>query len=111
MDVLCAPSQTTPQWREQLGRMLVESFACGVPVIASDSGEIPHVVGAAGIIVAEKDEARWVEELTSLLEDRRVRDELSARGRERARTEYAWPVVAQKHLDFFAQLLDSSQRN
>src|SRR5205823_5423875 len=44
MDVLVAPSQTTPQWREQFGRMLIEAFACGVPVVGSDSGEIPHVI-------------------------------------------------------------------
>ena len=35
MDVLCAPSQTTPRWREQFGRMLIEAFASGVPVVAS----------------------------------------------------------------------------
>lgn len=111
MDLLCAPSQTTPGWREQLGRMLIEAFACGVPIIASDSGEIPHVVADAGVIVDEKDEDRWVDELACLLENAERRRELSARGLERARTEYAWPVVARKHLDFFAQLLDSSHRN
>jgi glycosyltransferase involved in cell wall biosynthesis len=53
MSMLCAPSQTTPAWREQFGRMLVEAMACGVPVIGSDSGEIPFVIGDAGIIVPE----------------------------------------------------------
>ena len=52
MDLLCAPSQTTPRWREQFGRMLIEAMACGVPVVASRSGEIPHVVGDAGVLVA-----------------------------------------------------------
>jgi glycosyltransferase involved in cell wall biosynthesis len=48
MDLLCAPSLTTPSWREQLGRMVVEALACGVPVISSDSGELPFVVADAG---------------------------------------------------------------
>src|SRR6185503_902639 len=48
MDLLCAPSQTTPRWREQFGRMLIEAFACGVPVVGSDSGESPHVSADAG---------------------------------------------------------------
>ena len=51
MDVLCAPSQTTPRWREQFGRMLIEAFASGVAVIASTSGEIPYVVADAGLLV------------------------------------------------------------
>ena len=69
MDVLCAPSQTTGAWREQFGRMLIEAFACGVPVVASDSGEIPHVVGDAGIVVSERDDAAWVHALSGLLSD------------------------------------------
>src|SRR5207248_7375754 len=47
-DVLVGPSLTTPRWKEQFGRMLVEAMACGVPVIGSDSGEIPNVIGDAG---------------------------------------------------------------
>ena len=54
MDVLCAPSQTTPRWREQFGRMLIEAFASGVAVIASTSGEIPYVVADAGVLVPER---------------------------------------------------------
>ena len=106
MDILCAPSQTTPGWREQLGCMLIEAFACGVSVVASDSGEIPYVVMDAGVIVGEKDEAGWVRALAELLESPSRRAELSARGIEHARTKYAWPVIARQHLDFFNELLE-----
>ncbi len=105
MDVLVAPSQTTPQWREQFGRMLIEAFACGVPVAASDSGEIPHVVGDAGVIVREGDDAAWLQAIERLVGDRRLRRELSDRGRRRALALFAWPVVARSHLDFFDELL------
>jgi glycosyltransferase involved in cell wall biosynthesis len=107
MDVLCAPSQTKANWREQQGRMLIEAFACGVPVVASDSGEIPHVVRDAGVIVGEKDEAGWVQALAGLLENPSRRGELSARGLERAHAVYAWSVIARQHLDFFAELMDN----
>jgi glycosyltransferase involved in cell wall biosynthesis len=106
MDVLCAPSQTTPQWREQFGRMLIEAFACGVPVIGSDSGEMPHIVGDAGLVVGERDEAGWRKTLEALLDNPAWRRELAARGRERAYTHYAWPVVARQHLAFFEAILD-----
>ncbi|AWM39599.1 GDP-mannose-dependent alpha-(1-6)-phosphatidylinositol monomannoside mannosyltransferase [Gemmata obscuriglobus] len=111
MDVLAAPSQTTPRWKEQLGRMLIEAFACGVAVAGSDSGEIPHVIGDAGRVVPEADEAAWAVTLAELVENRNARDELAARGLERARTAFAWPVVAGQHLDFFNELLDRSRYN
>jgi len=103
MDVLAAPSQTTPGWREQFGRMLVEAFACAVPVVASDSGEIPHVVGDAGVIVGEGDAAGWVAVLARLLEDRGRRAELARRGRARAEATFAWPVIARAHLAFLSE--------
>ena len=107
MDVLCAPSQTTVKWREQFGRMLIEAFACGVPVLASDSGEIPYVVQDAAVVAGEKDVAAWTEELGRLLENPSLRAKLSAAGLERARSQYAWPRVAARHLEFFDELIDA----
>ncbi len=107
MDVLCAPSQTMPHWREQLGRMVIEAFACGVPVIASDSGEIPHVISDAGVIVGEKDFLGWVKSLAELLDNPLCRVELGQRGRERAQAVYSWSKIARSHLDFFTELLES----
>ena len=104
MDVLCAPSRTTPMWREQFGRMLVEAMACGVAVIASDSGEIPHVVGDAGELVAEANAEQWGTVIARLLSDKALRAEYGARGRTRALEQFAWPVIAARHLDFFEEL-------
>jgi glycosyltransferase involved in cell wall biosynthesis len=105
MDVLAAPSLTTRRWREQFGRMLVEAMACGVPVVGSDSGEIPHVIGAVGLVAAEGDVGRWTAALGELISRPERRAELAGRGLERARTEFALPVVARRHLDFFASLM------
>jgi len=104
MDILCAPSQTTARWREQFGRMLIEAFASGVAVIASDSGEIPHVMGDAGMVVGEADESGWAAAVGELIGNERRRRELAERGLERARQCFAWPVVARQHLEFFAEL-------
>jgi glycosyltransferase involved in cell wall biosynthesis len=105
MDLLCAPSQTMPNWREQFGRMLSESFACGLPVIGSDSGEIPYVIGEAGLVVGEKDEPGWRQAIERLLTDPPRRAELGRLGRERACSCYAWPVVARQYLQFFEELV------
>lgn len=58
MDVLALPSHTEQFWKEQYGRVLVEAMAAGVPVIGSDSGAIPYVIGDARRVFAEGDIAR-----------------------------------------------------
>jgi glycosyltransferase involved in cell wall biosynthesis len=104
MDLLAAPSLTTAKWREQFGRMIVESFACGVPVVASDSGEIPHVVGDAGIVVPEGRTPAWSAAIAALIDDSARRSELARLGRARAER-YGWPRIAAEHLKFFEALL------
>jgi glycosyltransferase involved in cell wall biosynthesis len=104
MDILCAPSETTPAWREQFGRMLIEAMACGVAVAASDSGEIPHVIKYAGLLLPERDAAAWTAGLTRLLSNKAARADLSYKGRERANLEFAWPRIAGRHLEFFEEL-------
>ena len=105
MDLLCAPSRTRPHWKEQFGRMLIEAMACGVPVIASASGEIPHVLADAGVVVPENDLTQWTTTIDRVLADSSVRNELACRGLARARAEFSWPVIARRHLDFFDEVL------
>jgi glycosyltransferase involved in cell wall biosynthesis len=105
MTVLCAPSQTMPNWKEQFGRMVVEAFAVGLPFIGSDSGEIPFVVKDAGVVVGEKDEEGWTRALAELLASPARCRELAERGLQRAHDEFAWPAVARQYLEFFERLL------
>ena len=51
------PSYATANWAEQFGHVLIEAMAAGCPVIGTKSGEIPHVVGGAGVVVPERDVA------------------------------------------------------
>ena len=107
MDLLCMPSQTLPRWREQFGRTIIEAFATGVPVLGSDSGEIPHVIGDAGLVLDESDTTVWRDAIARLLlGDGAARRALGAHGRERAHRLYAWPHVARQHVEFFTQILD-----
>ncbi|MBN8628070.1 MAG: glycosyltransferase family 4 protein [Planctomycetes bacterium] len=111
MNILAAPSQSTPRWREQLGRMLIEAMACGVPVVGSDSGEIPFVIGDSGRVLPERDLHGWSESLAALLESPSQRELLAAQGLEHVRCEYAWPVIARRHLGFFERLRDARHGN
>jgi glycosyltransferase involved in cell wall biosynthesis len=104
MSALCAPSQTTPAWKEQFGRMLIEAMACGVPVLASDSGEIPFVIADAGVLLPEADVSAWTAAIDRLGTDADARTRAGRAGRERAVGEFAWDVVARRHLAFFEEL-------
>ena len=103
-DLLLCPSQTRPFWKEQFGRMLVEAFASGVPVVASSSGEIPRVVGDAGVILPEADSAPWKETILRLLADPKEREEWSQRGLKRAE-EYSVRSMAEKYKVFYREIL------
>ena len=89
--------------------MLIEAMACGVPVIASDSGEMPFVVGDAGVVVAERDRAAWTVAIDRLLTGDANLREGAARGVERAHARFSWPVVARAHLAFFDALMEGNR--
>ena len=96
LDALVLPSKTTPQWKEQFGRVLIEAMACGVPVIGSDSGAIPEVIGDAGLVFAEGNANQLSEKILLLYKDERLRRNLSLRGRVRAEHLYSAEAVAKK---------------
>jgi glycosyltransferase involved in cell wall biosynthesis len=104
IDILCVPSQTTPTWREQFGRVLIEAFACGVCVVASDSAEIPFVVGDAGSIVGERDADGWRREIDALLRDAVRRRALGERGLHCAQTQHTWAAIGARYVEFFESL-------
>jgi glycosyltransferase involved in cell wall biosynthesis len=82
MDVLVLPSRTTATWAEQFGRVLVEALWCGVPVVGSDSGEIPWVIETTGggLVFPEGDAHALADRLAVLRDDPGLRVELADRG-------------------------------
>ncbi|MGC8875147.1 MAG: glycosyltransferase [Chloroflexia bacterium] len=104
MDVLVLPSRTTPTWKEQFGRVVVEAMACAVPVVGSDSGEIPYVIGDAGLLFPEGNVEALTECLRALFEDAGRRHELGARGRERVLSRYSQERIAHAYLQVYREL-------
>jgi len=105
LDICAVPSQTTARWQEQLGRILLESMASGVPVVASRSGEIPHVVGDAGLLCREDDEPEWLMAIRTLIEEPASRTGLAVAGLEHVRKNFDWPMVAKEFTGFFDSTL------
>ncbi|HAJ37852.1 MAG TPA: glycosyltransferase family 1 protein [Chloroflexi bacterium] len=89
-----------PSLYEGLGLPPIEAMKCGAPVIASDRGSIPEVVGDAGIIIDAQDDAALAAHITRLLQDRAFHQELQQRGLARAE-EFSWPKPADRILDAY----------
>ncbi|MRX43670.1 glycosyltransferase [Agromyces kandeliae] len=101
-DVLAVPSLPTASWTEQFGRVAVEAMACGVPVVSSDAGALPDVVGGAGLVVPTGDAAALAEALAAASGPRA--DELRAAGFVRAE-ECSWGAVGRDYLDLYRSIV------
>ncbi len=108
LDAVVLPSRSTPRWREQYGRILIEAMACGLAVVGSDSGEIPHVIGDAGIIFPEGDSQSLAEALTRLARDDNLRSSLAAAGLKRATTRFSQESIAAQTFEVYQELANEN---
>ncbi|MBI5700909.1 glycosyltransferase family 4 protein [Candidatus Saganbacteria bacterium] len=103
LDVFVLPSRTTKNWKEQFGRVLVEAMLCGVPVIGSSSGEIPKVIGNAGLVFKEKDPNDLALKITSIRQDPGLARSLTTNGLSRGKI-FDWKIVADKVYEAYKSL-------
>src|SRR6266700_3972132 len=80
---------------EGFGIALVEAAACGLPVVAGNSGGIPDAVreGETGFLVPPEDPAALGEAVTRLLADAALARRVGAAGRRAVETYYNWDRV------------------
>ncbi len=98
LDVLALPSRTTPAWKEQFGRVLLEAWGYGVPVVGSDSGHIPLLIRetGGGLVFREGDSEDLAERLEILLRDPERSRAMAQTAREVVRREYSLERVAER---------------
>lgn len=83
LDLLVLPSRTTSTWEEQFGRVIVEALWCGIPVVGSDSGEIPWLITTTGggLIFPEGNIQALADRITELRDAPERRNALAKTGR------------------------------
>ena len=98
MDIFVLPSLTMPNWKEQFGRVIIEAMACGVPVVGSDSGQIPILINetGGGLVFKEDHAEDLAAKLSRLLDDSEERVQLGKTGQEAVRASYTYEAVAQQ---------------
>ena len=115
MSTLILPSETTYKfktltsvgWKEQFGHVIIEAMACKVPVIGSDSGEIPHVIGDAGLIFPEGNVEELANRLEQLIDNLDFTENIAQIGYAKAMAQYTNIALAKQQLEFYHELIDS----
>lgn len=108
LDVLAVPSLTTAGWIEQFGRVAVEAMACGVPVVASDSGALPEVVGGVGLLVPPGDPVALERALRRVGTDAALADRMRTGGIARAQ-QYDWRVIGAEYVKMYQDVTRASR--
>jgi len=108
LDALALPSRTTKNWKEQFGRVLIEAMSCGVPVIGSSSGEIPNVIGDAGMIFPEGDVPALAAAIRRLAGDPALRAELGRGGRARVLERYTQAALARQYYEVYRSMAEAN---
>jgi len=105
LDAFVLPSITRPNWIEQFGRVLPEAMSCETPVIGSTSGEIPYVIGDAGLVFKEGDAGELAHCVQRLLNDPVFYNELAKRGRQRVIDNYTQEQIARQTYEVYLQMM------
>ena len=105
MDTLILPSRTTPAWKEQFGRVLIEAEACGTPAIGSDSGAIAEVIDDPSRIFRERDPDSLAAVVRRMIPPAKWSAEDRERIAGRAADQFTWQRVADRYVDVYRQML------
>jgi glycosyltransferase involved in cell wall biosynthesis len=91
---------------EAFGLVLCEAMACGIPVIAADSGGIVEIVrdGETGLLVAPRDAHAFADAIEKLASDPRLRQEMGLRGRRRVEQYFDTKFVGENTVNVYRKL-------
>ncbi len=94
-----------PSYSEGFGLPAIEAMACGTPVLSSDRGSLPEVVGDAGVYFDPFDADSIAAAITRMVTDRELRDELANNALARAQT-FTWERAARLTLGHLEAMAD-----
>ena len=106
IDALILPSRTVPSWKEQFGRVIIEAQACETPVIGSDSGAIPEILGEGGLVFPERNPAALAAAIAHLKENPAKTRGMGRTGRLQVERNFTWRRVAEQMRDIYLHCMD-----
>ncbi|SHK08180.1 glycosyltransferase family 4 protein [Epilithonimonas mollis] len=97
-----------PSQYEGFGIPVLESMACGCPIILSDSGSFPEVAGDAGIYFDSMSEDDLRTKIKMLLDDEDMRTQFSGKGLEQVK-KFDWKVAAEQCLEVYRGAIEDKK--
>ncbi len=94
-----------PSVYEGFGLPAGEAMACGVPLVSTDGGALPEVVGDAGIQVPAANVEALTEAIAALLDDPQRRERLGEEARQRIEESFCWQVAADQMIAYYREVL------
>lgn len=98
-----------PSLYEGFGLPVVESMACGTPVVASDSSSIPEIVGDAALLAPPTDVEALASAMERALTDLALRDHMRASGLAQA-TNFTWRKAAESLVNVYQRAAEYARR-
>lgn len=99
-----------PSLYEGFGLPAGEAMACAVPVVATDAGALPEIVGDAGSLVPPGDASALAVGIDALLRDPQRRAALGDAARRRIVETFSWDVCARDMVSYYRQVLSRADR-
>lgn len=97
-----------PSLYEGFGIPVLESMACGCPIILSRSGPFPEIAGEAGIYFDNNSQGDLTEKIKMVLADSQLRNRHSEKGLEQVK-KFDWNDAAQKCLEVYRDAIKINQ--
>jgi len=95
-DLFVLPSIPGPNWKEQFGHVVIEAMACQVPVIGSDCGAIPELIGDSGLVFRAGDDQQLATHIKTTHDNPKLRRDLGFKGRQRVVNNYSDRVIVER---------------
>lgn len=97
LDVVCIPSEN-----EAFGLTIIESMACGMPIIGSNTGSLPELVDSpSGVLIGPHDIGAWREAMEQLIRDDAQREAMGKAARQRVEQHFSHHQHVKRLIDIY----------